>query len=456
MKGFPNPQPYKSILSWLHTIMLSVSLIVATLILVKYFGLQSQPDLGEFKLGYVLNLINDFHIEGLDKKRAVEGILKGLASELGPHARVYNPEDLSSHINTLDGSFVGIGIRYKIIGGKITVITPIENTAAERSGLLTGDRLISADGETLVGIPAEKAMALLRGPVNSVVMLDVERKGNEKPLKVRIVRSPVHSSSISYIHIMKDGETGFIKLNEFSRDSSSEIGEAINKLKKDGAKRLIIDLRHNGGGLLDSGIACADLFISGGLLLTLKSGRQDSSNLDVTVFTATKKKTEDIPLALLIDGGSASSSEVFAAAIKDRCRGILVGSKTYGKGTVQSLFTDSLGGFGLKFTTGLFYSPNGSKIDGHGVKPDINVEQSDRDYLYALLHYDTIETRKYLPDYEPSSGENGMSIEEILVFEDKVAEAARKALAEKLAPKSVPVRSMPMKPAVSDRTGLVE
>ncbi|MFA4987680.1 MAG: S41 family peptidase [Candidatus Brocadiia bacterium] len=415
--------------SWLQTILLCTSIIIAGLLIRQYLLLYTlRADLGEFQVQQALDDIERYHIRKLTNDEKIQSILAGLTSALGPYARYYSPEDLVDRMESLEGSFVGIGINFKVISGHITIVYPIPGTAAEKGGLKTGDKLLEADGKTLVNLKAEDARKLLTGPINSVIKLKIERPGEQSPREVTLIRTSVPSSSVRYVHVLPDGKTGFIYVADFSRETAPQLEHAIATLRSSGATRLILDIRHNGGGLMDAGVDVADLFIEKGVIVTVKSGNQEDP-YQTDIFRAKKEGTiGDLPIALLVDNGSASSSEIFAAAMKYHKRAVLVGEKTYGKGTVQQIFQRGLGGWGLKFTVAMFYSPDGMRIDGNGIEPTFRVAQSEETFLLNALRFDVEEVRRYLPDYTPIEGRSKFTLEHILGMKDAAVDAALLAL----------------------------
>ncbi len=442
-----------SIQSWIQTLLLFSALVISALLLRSNLNRVFTPNkIPNFDVNKAVDIVDQYHINRITPEQYTRGILNGIASELGPYARCYTPEELNRHNELLDGAFVGVGVRLKQINGKLTVVYPIPNTASEKAGVKPGDVLHSADGISLMGLSLNDAAKYLRGPINSVVKLKVLRAGYEEPVEFTIVRSAVPTTSISYAQLLSDNETGFIRIEEFSRDTATDMKKAIAKLRNEGMKKLIVDLRHNGGGLFNVGVACADLFLSKGVIVISRSGPKDAP--DETIYTASATGTLDpMPLAFLIDGQTASASEIFGAALKDHKKAIFVGSKSYGKGTVQTTFTEGLGGFGLKFTTGLFYSPNNTKIEGNGIQPDIKVPVDEEAYQYLMLKYDILETRLYLPDYEPDTTGLKYSYNEIMAMVDQAVEAAMEALNSWVEPKGT------LSPAVEhplDRPGLVQ
>jgi carboxyl-terminal processing protease len=417
---------------WPQTILICISVIISGLLIRQYLERRfPTSDLGGMDISVALTDIDKYHIRKLSSEEKARALLTGLAGSLGPHARVYSPDELVARRDSLEGTPLGIGIVVKRIDGFLTVIRTLEGGPAQSADLKPGDRILSADGKDLSKKSTEETAEILRGPLNSQIVLRLSRPGEPEERSLTIIRGPYLSESVEYVALMSDNETGFARLSDFTANSSTQLAGAFRELASKGAKRFILDLRHNGGGLLEAGVDCADLFISKGVIVTVKSGDQDKP-YDVMIYLA--KVENDLPmapLAVLVDGLSASSSEILAGALRFHKRAILVGSKTYGKGSVQRLFSDGLGGWGLKFTTALFYDPGNKKIDGVGIAPNIVVEQSKEDLARAYLKHDTIETRKSLPDFDPAKAESGIPLDEVMSYRDLVLEAAAKALAER-------------------------
>jgi len=269
---------------------------------------------------------------------------------------------------------VGLGIELKASAGTLAIVKVITNSPAERAGLRAGDRIAEVDGKATAEMTTDQAADLLQGPEGSVVnIVVVSTNGSSRRLSIR--REHVEVPSVDDVKIIDAGSgVGYLKLTCFQKTTSRDLDAALWKLHRQGMKCLIMDLRGNPGGLLTSSVEVADKFVEEGIIVSTR-GR---SPLEDFNYTAHKAGTWRVPLVVLIDGESASASEIFAGAIRDHHRGNLVGERSYGKGSVQGIFPLSLAGSGVRLTTAKFYSPSGHPISNVGVHPDITVHRVAR------------------------------------------------------------------------------
>ncbi|MEO1991201.1 MAG: S41 family peptidase [Pirellulales bacterium] len=273
----------------------------------------------------------------------------------------------------IEGKFVGLGVELKGAKDGLLVVHVISNSPAERSGLRSGDHVVAIGGRPLGGMNVDEAAQLLQGPEGSIVTLAVARGAVARAMTVR--REHVEVPSVEHVKILDSGHgTAYIKLTSFQKTTAMDLEAALRRLEMVGMKSLIIDLRGNPGGLLSASVDVADLFLDRGLVVATR-GRCPDEDFN---YSATRSGTWRMPLVLVIDGDSASSSEIFAGAMRDHGRATIVGTRSYGKGSIQGIFPLETAGVGLRLTTAKFFSPNGRPYSNIGVSPDIVVHSVSR------------------------------------------------------------------------------
>jgi carboxyl-terminal processing protease len=311
--------------------------------------------------------VNEVELEKL-LKNAYEGMLAGL----DPYSQFIDSENLQELRIETEGEFDGLGIEVIIKNGVLTVLTPIVDSPAFRAGVLIGDRIIKIDGKSTRNISIREAVKLLRGEPNTKITLTVIHEEESEPVDITINRAKIHVKSVRGARIVdEEGKIGYIAVTSFQENTIPDMESAIEDLRKQGMTSLVLDLRFNPGGLLNVARDMSDKFIKKGLIVTTK-GRHKSQDHK---YKAHRSGTyPDFPLIILINKGSASASEIVAGSIKDHKRGILLGTKTFGKGSVQSLIPIENRNSALKLTTAKYYTPSGTQIDGSGIEPDIKVD----------------------------------------------------------------------------------
>jgi carboxyl-terminal processing protease len=298
----------------------------------------------------------------------------GAIGALDAYSSYLTSDQLSDVYSQIEGNFVGLGIELKAGEGGLQIVKVITGSPADRAGIRAGDRITAVDGHDTTNLTTDQAADKLQGQENSVVELaTITPAGAVRKLRVR--REHVEVPSIDDVKIIDpDFGVGYLKLTCFQKTTSRDLDAALWKLHREGMKSLIIDLRDNPGGLLTSSVEVADKFVDDGIIVSTR-GR---SSLEDYNYTAHKAGTWRVPLVLLINGESASASEIFAGAIRDHRRGDLVGERSYGKGSVQGIFPLTLASSGVRLTTAKFYSPSGHPISNVGVKPDVTVHEVAR------------------------------------------------------------------------------
>jgi carboxyl-terminal processing protease len=322
----------------------------------------------------VLDLIERNYVEDVDPEELTVGAIEGMLKTLDPYSAYLSPERYKELEIGTSGEFGGVGMEIANENGVLTVIAPIEDTPAAKAGIKAGDKIISIDGKPAQGMAVFDAVKLLRGPKGSSVKVTIKGAEDNVLREVTLVRDIIQVKSIRYD--LFDGNIGYIKLSHFQENTSRELGNALEKLESGNGKELqglILDLRNNPGGLLNQAIEVADEFIDEGVIVTVRGRAEDQS----TEYYATKNKhVREYPIVILVNKGSASASEVVAEALQDNKRAVILGTQTFGKGSVQTIIRLE-DGSGLKLTTAKFYAPSGRSINKVGVIPDVVVKDNE-------------------------------------------------------------------------------
>ena len=322
---------------------------------------------------YALTTIQAEYAEEPKAKDLIYGSLKGMLSSLDPHSQFLEPDDYKELKTETQGKFGGLGIEISIRDGLLTVISPLEDTPAWKVGIQPGDRIVKIEDELTKDMTLSDAVKKLRGKPGTDVKITVLREDELKIHAFTITREIIHVQDVKDTQILQD-HIGYIRLTEFREDSAKEFAKAIETLKNQGADSLIVDLRNNPGGLLNVAIDITELFLPEGKLIVSTKGRHSAQNTE----TRSRNKTAvDWPAVVLINEGSASGSEILAGALKDNKRAVIVGAKSFGKGSVQSVIPLP-DGSGLRLTTSKYFTPSGVSIHGIGITPDIEIKREFR------------------------------------------------------------------------------
>jgi len=322
----------------------------------------------------VLNLIQQYYVEETDMKKLIYGAIKGMLRELDPHTNFMPPDIFKDFESETSGEFGGLGIEISVQNGVLTIISPIEDTPAWHAGIKPGDKIIAVDGKSTKGLSLVEASQLMRGKRGSKIILKIVREKEDQPRDITIVRGQVKVRSVKYT----DLQNGFAytRITSFIENTARDLEAAIEKHKaKNNGKieGLLIDLRRNPGGLLDQAVKVSDMFLKEGVIVST-IGR-DKKQKEVTMASKKGAYTE-VPVVILINEYSASASEIVSGALQDNKRALIVGARSFGKGSVQSVI--KLGdGSGLKLTVARYYTPSGISIQAEGIKPDIEIEEVD-------------------------------------------------------------------------------
>jgi len=322
--------------------------------------------------GEVLERVRADYVEEPEDSKLIESAINGMLTALDPHSAYLNPKHFRDMQVQTRGEFGGLGIEVTMEEGVVKVVAPIEDTPAARAGLLSGDLITHLDKEQILGLTLQEAVEKMRGPVNSPITLTIVRKGVEDPFEVKVVRDIIHINPVKY---NAEGEdVGYIRVTTFNEQTTENLQQAVEDLKKQlgpNLKGYIIDLRNNPGGLLDQAISVSDAFLDQGAIV-LTRGR----NLEETQRSNARQGdiTDGKKIMVLINGGSASASEIVAGALQDHHRATVIGTRSFGKGSVQTIIP--LGSNGaLRLTTARYYTPSGRSIQAKGIDPEIVVEE---------------------------------------------------------------------------------
>lgn len=318
-----------------------------------------------------LAIIQREYVDDTKPKDLIYGSLKGMLSSLDPHSQFMDPDTYNELKVDTEGKFGGLGIEITIKDGLLTVITPIEDTPAWKAGIKANDHIVKINGELTREMTLTDAVKKMRGAPGETVNLTVLRDAENKLLDFKITRAIIKIRDIKHALILEEG-IGYIRLTEFRENTLQEFNNALSNLSKRRMNALIIDLRNNPGGLLDVAVKISGKFIEPNKMIVYTKGR--GKNQDLKFYSDAKNTILDLPLVALINEGSASGSEIVAGALQDYKRAIIIGTKSFGKGSVQTVIP--LGdGSGLRLTTSHYFTPSGKIIHGKGVTPDIVIEE---------------------------------------------------------------------------------
>ena len=327
--------------------------------------------------GDIFERIRPSYVEEIDEEKLIESAISGMLTSLDPHSSYMAPEDFSTMQVQTRGEFGGLGIEVTQENGFIKVVSPSDDTPADNAGIEAGDFITKVDGESTLGKTLDEAVDKMRGPVGSEIIITVVREGVDEPFDVSIIRDTIE---IKAVKARSEGKTVILRVSSFTSKTYPNLKESLEKeINAAGGLEyingVVVDLRNNPGGLLTQAIRVSDAFLeSGEIVSTRGRGARDAERYNATPGDLTNGK----PIVVLINGGSASASEIVAGALQDHHRAIIVGTKSFGKGSVQTIIPLSSDGAAMRLTTARYYTPSGRSIQSLGVSPDILVEQRIR------------------------------------------------------------------------------
>ncbi|MBF0531766.1 MAG: S41 family peptidase [Candidatus Omnitrophica bacterium] len=362
---------------WLKILVGAAILLSVTRLAVSQMDKQTKDDLySKIELfSYALTTVQTEYVDKIPAKDLIYNALKGMLAGLDPHSQFLPPEEYTELKTETEGKFGGLGIEISVRDGLLTVVSPIEDSPAWKAGVKAGDRIVKIEKELTRDLSLSDAVKKLRGTPGTDVHLTILRESEYRIFELKITRGIIEYQDVKNVQILED-KIGYIRLTEFREGSAKAFREGLEQLKALGADSLIVDLRNNPGGLLNIAIEITEDFLPKGQIIVSTKGRRTSQN------SITYSNNDDHliawPMVVLINEGSASGSEIFAGAVKDNKRAILVGEKSFGKGSVQSVIPMP-DGSGLRLTTSKYYTPSGISIHEIGIKPDVEVKYAAKE-----------------------------------------------------------------------------
>jgi carboxyl-terminal processing protease len=370
----------------------------------------------------VYNQVKRSYVEPVEDKVLLENAIEGMLSKLDPHSAYLKPEAYEDLKVSTTGEFGGLGIVVGMEDGYVKVVSPIDDTPAEKAGVQSGDLIVRLDEKNVSGMTLNEAVDLMRGKPKTKILLTILRDGVNKPLEISIVRDIIKVKSVKH-RTLEEGY-GYIRISNFQVQTGDDLRKAYRDIKKENKnlEGLVLDLRNNPGGVLDASVEVSELFLDGGDVVSIK-GRDSSS--EKRFKASGVDHTNGVPIVVLVNGGSASASEIVAGALQDHKRAIIMGTTTFGKGSVQNVIGINKD-HALKLTTARYYTPSGKSIQAEGIKPDIEVEMATLTSLRSGQDY----FKESDLDGHLSNGEKKDSAKEKLKEAFKSKEEEEKPLAE--------------------------
>lgn len=349
------------------------------------------------RLTEVMLLIRKHYVEEKTYEDIMRGALRGMMKTIDTYSSFLDPSDYTDMRTETAGKYSGIGVHIGMKGDALTVIAPIEDGPGFRAGLQSGDRIIEIDGEKTGGVTLQEAVEKLRGPAGEEVTVKILRIGEGTARDVELTREEITVSSVKGERIVEDG-IAYIRITHFSAPTSEFLEKALGRLRDKGMTALVLDLRSNPGGLLRSAVDVSGRFLKEGTLVVATKGRSGIEN-ELKVQRAAGDAFRDIPLAVLVNSGSASASEIVAGALQDHGRAVVVGDTTFGKGSVQSVIQlKSDGESAVRLTTACYYTPAGREIHENGIEPDVRVYLTPSEWRRVQVKRAHIESPNYFSD----------------------------------------------------------
>lgn len=316
-----------------------------------------------------LELIRANYVEEPDTKELLQGAIRGMVSSLDPHSSFMSERAFKEINMDIKGKFEGVGIQIGIKNQQLTIISPIEDTPADRAGLAAGDKIVKINDEWTKDMTIEEAVDRMRGPKGTEVRLMIFREGWDKPRDYKIIRDVIKVQSVKS-RMLEDG-IGYLKIIQFQGQTTRDVEAALKRLEAKGMEKLVLDLRNDPGGLLDSSVDVSSLFLPKDKLVVYIQGRKKEDRKDF--LAGAVAQVREYPVVVLVNAGSASASEIVAGALQDQKRAVIMGTQTFGKGSVQTVFPLD-GGTGIRLTTAKYYTPSGRSIQNVGITPDVEIK----------------------------------------------------------------------------------
>ncbi|MCW8963056.1 MAG: S41 family peptidase, partial [Gammaproteobacteria bacterium] len=332
----------------------------------------------------IFSRVKKDYVEPVEDKTLMESAIRGMLSGLDPHSSYLNDEEYKDLHEGTTGEFGGLGIEVGLEDGFVKVIAPIDDTPAQRAGVKAGDIIIRLDDKSVKGISLDEAVKMMRGKPGDPIVLTIVREGEEKPLKIKIVRAVIKVTSVKSRAL----EPGYyyLRITQFQSHTAELLRKAIERLRtedKGPVKGVVLDLRNNPGGVLNGAVSVSDIFLEDGLIVYTEGRTKDSAS---RFHAKPGDMIDGVPMVVIVNGGSASASEIVAGALQDHKRAIILGEKTFGKGSVQTILPMN-NGDAIKLTTARYYTPSGNSIQAKGIVPDIELHSikvarsTDKEFL---------------------------------------------------------------------------
>lgn len=337
--------------------------------------------------GEVMERAKNSYVEDVEDKKLIESAINGMLVSLDPHSSYLDAQSFKYMNEQTKGKFGGLGIEVTMEQGVVKVVSPIDDTPASRAGLKPGDYIVNIGGENVMGMTLNDAVDKMRGKVGTKVKLNIRRL-NEKPFDVTLKREEIKIQSVK--NNIKAGDVAYVRISSFSEDVDSNVKKAIKKAEKDlkgKLKGIVLDVRNNPGGLLDQAVGVSDLFLNQGEIVSTRSRNEEDT---VRYSAKSGDIAEGLPIVVIINDGSASASEIVAGALQDHKRAVILGEKSFGKGSVQTVVP--LGKYGaMRLTTARYYTPSGRSIQAKGIEPDVEVHPAKVEEIVSTYNFSEAE-----------------------------------------------------------------
>jgi carboxyl-terminal processing protease len=365
-----NKRSFKERLFWLLIVVLALTMLLNLNIVGKVAAVTGESYEKLKIFSDALTLVQKNYVDEVKINDLIYGAIKGMLETLDPHSTFLPPDVYKELQVETKGTFGGLGIEITIKDSILTVVSPIEDTPAYKAGILSGDQIVKIDGKFTKNMTLVDAVKKMRGPEGTKVTLTILREGFTEPKNFTLTRAIIQIKSVKFKRLEDD--LGYIRITQFQEKTDHDFKEALRQLEsgEKPLKGLILDIRNNPGGLLDQAVKISDVFIDNGLIVYTE-GKIENQN--IKFFAQKNEKTHEYPMVTLVNGGSASGSEIVAGALQDHGKSVIVGTQTFGKGSVQTIIPLD-DGSGIRITTAKYYTPNGKSIQAKGITPDIIVE----------------------------------------------------------------------------------